>query len=105
MWIAECATPGCNMLDAAHIKRLAEIHEAIKAVVVDGDAFVQDYDEKYMEGQPEREWAKWAGSWSFDTTTNEEKCFKAGSSCMWSSVLKAVDLSTVSTRVPALRAG
>ena len=37
MWIAECATPGCNMLDAAHIKRLAEIHEAIKAVVVDGD--------------------------------------------------------------------
>lgn len=85
------------MLDAAHIKRLAEIHAAIKAVVVDGDVFVQDYDKKYLEGQPEREWAKWAGSWSFDTAANEEKCFKAGSSCMWSSVLKAIDLSTVST--------
>ncbi len=87
------------MLDAAHVKRLAEIHEEIKSVVVDGDVFVKDYDAKYLEAQPEREWAKWAGPWAFevaDASANSEKCFKAGTSCMWSSVLKAVDLSAVS---------
>jgi predicted RND superfamily exporter protein len=97
MWIAECATPGCNMLDAAHVQRLAEIHAAIKAVVVDGDPIVTDYDKKYEEAQPERPWAKWAGSWSFETATNNEKCFMAGQSCMFSSVLQAFDLDTVAT--------
>ena len=95
-WIAQCATPGCNMLDAAHLGALATAHERVMSVVVDGDAIVADLDDSYLEGDLSgRAWAKFAGKWSFDSLAAQpdaqRKCFQFGPNCARSSLLAAFE--------------
>jgi hypothetical protein len=91
-WAATCKTSGCNILDAVFMQRLALKMKQIEDIVIDGDAIVRDYDDDYKDNQPERPWAKYAGMWSFDATSNalanNSKCFRNGPGCMSKSVLQ-----------------
>jgi hypothetical protein len=83
-WAAKCKGAGCNILDSAHLTRLKQVSDEINAIVINGDKIVKEYDGDYLGGQPERQWAKYGGSWSFDsalTSANNSKCFKWGPYC------------------------
>eukprot|EP01048_Picozoa_sp_COSAG05_P019391 COSAG05_NODE_3026_length_2407_cov_6.052860_1_plen_181_part_00 len=104
-YAAECKQAGCNILDAKYIERLAQIDAKIKAIVIDGDKIVKEYDDDYLANQPERQWAKYAGKWSFDgslTVANNSKCFKWGPTCAQSGLLSMFPGGVPSTNAAAL---
>lgn len=87
---AKCRGTGCNIFEAKYIQRLALLDSKLKAIVIDGDKLVAEWDGDYKENQPAREWNKYAGTWSFDSglsPANRTKCFKWGPYCGQSGLL------------------